>query len=267
MIQHALDWLNMGVSPIPVYYRSKHPVVHWRPYQQQLPTETDITKWFRYKWRNLAIVTGWQGLTVLDFDSFSIYTEWYETMGHSVAQYTRCAATARGIHLYLILPTAPRCFKVSGIDVRGIGGYVLAPPSVHPSGAAYQWLNDGPILKVDSLEGLLPHTYTEQPTVKPSSPWDNANRLTCGGSVSEIKQRVSILDFFPGAEKSGDHWYKTLCPFHKDRKPSMWIDTRHGLCGCYSCGFKPMDVINVYARLHQVDNRAAISELMGYVND
>jgi len=29
-----------------------------------------------------------------------------------------------------------------GIDVRGDGGYVLAPPSVHPSGRAYAWSVD-----------------------------------------------------------------------------------------------------------------------------
>jgi len=29
-----------------------------------------------------------------------------------------------------------------GIDTRGLGGYVLAPPSIHPSGRAYAWSVD-----------------------------------------------------------------------------------------------------------------------------
>jgi hypothetical protein len=28
----------------------------------------------------------------------------------------------------------------AGLDVRGNGGYIVAPPSVHPTGAVYQWL-------------------------------------------------------------------------------------------------------------------------------
>ena len=30
----------------------------------------------------------------------------------------------------------------AGVDVRGNGGYVLVPPSVHPSGRAYTWSVD-----------------------------------------------------------------------------------------------------------------------------
>ena len=30
----------------------------------------------------------------------------------------------------------------AGVDVRGDGGYVLAPPSIHPSGRAYAWSVD-----------------------------------------------------------------------------------------------------------------------------
>jgi hypothetical protein len=54
--------------------------------------------------------------------------------------------TARGRHLYFQMPEGPidnSAGKVApGIDVRGDGGYVLAPPSVHPSGKLYSWSVD-----------------------------------------------------------------------------------------------------------------------------
>jgi putative DNA primase/helicase len=32
-----------------------------------------------------------------------------------------------------------------GVDVRGVGGYVVLPPSPHPSGNRYEWVNENPI--------------------------------------------------------------------------------------------------------------------------
>jgi hypothetical protein len=54
--------------------------------------------------------------------------------------------TTRGRHLWFRYPNVPvrnSAGKVApGIDVRGDGGYVLAPPSVHPSGKRYCWSVD-----------------------------------------------------------------------------------------------------------------------------
>lgn len=79
-----------------------------------------------------------------------------------------------------------------------------------------------------------------------------------------------------------DGWYLGYCPFcqgatagtdskGKRRNPSelkFWIDTRKGFCSCFrpKCraqnpGGRPMDVINFYARLHNLTNRQAIFEL------
>ena len=54
--------------------------------------------------------------------------------------------TANGRHLYFEWPAQPvrnSTGKVApGCDIRGEGGYVLAWPSVHPSGRAYAWSVD-----------------------------------------------------------------------------------------------------------------------------
>jgi Bifunctional DNA primase/polymerase, N-terminal/Primase C terminal 1 (PriCT-1) len=54
--------------------------------------------------------------------------------------------TARGRHLYFQYPEMPVRNSVGrvadGVDTRGDGGYVLAPPSIHPSGKTYHWSVD-----------------------------------------------------------------------------------------------------------------------------
>ena len=67
---------------------------------------------------------------------------------------TPAVATARGLHLYFSHPVAGSVIRSSagklgvGLDVRGEGGYALVPPSIHPSGARYEWTRP--------LNGLAP---------------------------------------------------------------------------------------------------------------
>jgi hypothetical protein len=52
--------------------------------------------------------------------------------------------TARGVHVWFRAPEPVKGGRVvSGLSLQGAGTYVLAPPSVHPSGIAYEWLSDG----------------------------------------------------------------------------------------------------------------------------
>jgi len=63
------------------------------------------------------------------------------------------AGTARGGHIYLRSSTGEVLSIASGLmdncEVRGAGGYVLAPPSLHPSGVLYEWIvREGPNIPV-----------------------------------------------------------------------------------------------------------------------
>lgn len=61
---------------------------------------------------------------------------------------TRTASTGRGRHLYYRVPCEIRnsAGKLgTGVDVRGDGGYVILPPSPHPNGLNYQWINEGAV--------------------------------------------------------------------------------------------------------------------------
>ena len=67
--------------------------------------------------------------------------------------------TARGRHIYFKWPQEPvrnSAGKIGPhIDVRGDGGYVLCPPSIHPSGRRYSWSVDSADRIADAPGWLL----------------------------------------------------------------------------------------------------------------
>jgi putative DNA primase/helicase len=101
--------------------------------------------WGRWPDANIGIATGTvSGLIVFDLDGaqgLDIFR--MLCAGHTpVAPPALWVKTGRGLHLYYGLAPGEGiipCSSGNGLDVRGDGGYVLAPPSRHPSGAIYAW--------------------------------------------------------------------------------------------------------------------------------
>jgi len=104
-----------------------------------------ITDWWtRWPDANIGIATGRvSGIIVLDIDG----REGLSLLNTLVAANGRLprtprVQTSRGWHLYFRLPAsgiAIPCSAGGGLDVRGDGGYVVAPPSIHVSGHVYRW--------------------------------------------------------------------------------------------------------------------------------
>ena len=94
----------------------------------------------------VAMATGTRsGVWVLDLDgdegrqAFRVLQDQFGDVPLTVA-----AQTGNGVHLYFQMPETGdvrnSAGKVAlGVDVRGTGGYVVLPPSPHPSGARYTW--------------------------------------------------------------------------------------------------------------------------------
>lgn len=143
----ALEYLARGWSVIPIEPGGKRPLVAWLEYQERQPTASEVAGWFgRWPGANLAIVTGRQsGLVVLDVDvrhggaqSLAELEAEHESLPLTIA----AATGGGGRHLYFSHPGGVvhnRVGLAAGIDVRGDGGCVVAPPSLHPSGRRYAW--------------------------------------------------------------------------------------------------------------------------------
>jgi putative DNA primase/helicase len=113
----------------------------------------ELKRWFAGETvKSLAAVCGKisGGLLVLDFDVPGYFEEWRELAGGLPVQRTggggwqvflRCPDPGRNVQL----AWHPKEAEISGrevaIETRAEGGYVCAPPSLHPSGNRYAWVS------------------------------------------------------------------------------------------------------------------------------
>lgn len=162
LLESALELLEQGFSIIPVS-RKKQALVKWRQYQDTPPTEKDVEYWCRsFQDANTAILTG-KEVIVVDADS-SAAIEWIET--GKITRTPWRVRTGKGKHYYYLATGLhiPNSVGGSKIDIRGTGGYVVAPPSVHENGSVYEWEKDPswpvshfydlPALNTDDLDAI-----------------------------------------------------------------------------------------------------------------
>jgi hypothetical protein len=129
-----------GLRVFPAKARSKKPATDWKRYQQEQPTNGDLLKWDLSPC-NVCVVTGSpSGIVVVDVDS----PEAQRLIDSLGLPLTPTVRTARGCHLYFKAPPyeVRNSVNIEGVklDIRGDGGYVVGPGSIHPDGAAYEWL-------------------------------------------------------------------------------------------------------------------------------
>lgn len=144
-----------------------------------------IRQWWRADPNyNVAVATGAASrIFVVDIDGADAEGE-LQTLEveHGALPSSVEAITARGRHVYFQWPAQPirnSTGKIApGIDVRGEGGYVLTPPSVHPSGRLYAWSVDSANSVADAPQWLLAKANGSNGngTATPPSAWRNLAR-------------------------------------------------------------------------------------------
>lgn len=138
-------YLAHGWSVLPISPGSKAAARPWKELQTQRPTEVELDQWFSKPSINIGIVTGRvSNLVVVDLDEASAIDALVQEIG--VLPVTRQVVTERGLHLYFRYPSEHSIPSRAGVrphlDVRGDGGYVVAPPSVNANGHQYAWVDE-----------------------------------------------------------------------------------------------------------------------------
>lgn len=155
--------LARGWSVIPIAPAGKRPLILWEPYQHRRALPGELARWWaRWPEANLGVVTGAvSGLVVLDLDPAK---GGEASLAELEAEHGRLPATFEvatgggGRHLYFRHPGGRVPCAVGlrpGLDLRGDGGYVVAPPSIHASGRPYRPVAGGEGRPLAPLPGWL----------------------------------------------------------------------------------------------------------------
>jgi hypothetical protein len=210
----ALFYARLGYPVFPVTFRGKAPEGRLVPQGLKEATldQEKIALWWGRESLSIGVVPPAEVL-VLDIDEPGVDLE-LERRYPLLRLAPKSRSGKGGSHLYLRVreevlgKLRPRVKVLPGVDLRGLGrSYLVAPPSLHPSGRPYVWerplvppahlpVLDGELLReiLRVLEPPLPPPSPERKTYDPSGPSGDGNsNKRIEGILREVFERVSTL--------------------------------------------------------------------------
>ncbi len=141
-------YLSLGMAVIPLRERTKIPLVKWKCFMEEAPSEAQVYEWFtKYPAANIAVLMGRVSGNVLAVDvDFRHGGE--NSMKNMELPGTLTSRTGGGGYHFLYRAQSACRSMIGifpGIDIIAEGGYCVMPPSLHSSGARYEIHRDLPI--------------------------------------------------------------------------------------------------------------------------
>ena len=219
----ALLYLSHGLPAFPVGWDKlkkgwKKPLVGWKRYQTELPTEANLCSWWKqWPFARVGIVTGnFSGLVVVDIDPYK---------GGSIEGLnlpaTLISKTGGGGWHYLYrhhgkcpIPNATN-WPRAGVDIRGDGGFIVAPPSLHVSGERYEWpMGFDPSLIADCPAWLI------ERDLQKSNIYDLLNGVSVGQRNDAATRIIGlILSDLPKVDWESHGWPQSKNWNQKNKEP------------------------------------------------
>jgi len=147
----ALEYAARGYHVFPCKARGKEPLTPNGWHDATRDERTILQWWDRWPDANIGVACGPSGIGVADMDSkagadprellpaFDGYpVVWTGEAPEPSPEYPNSLPDVRGAHVYFRAQLATCKTKLAGVEIRGAGAYVIAPPSVHPSGVPYE---------------------------------------------------------------------------------------------------------------------------------
>lgn len=160
----AIEYASKGMAVFPLKPKEKKPLTAHGVKDATTDFDT-ITKWWKKNPNaNIGIACGQVsgGLLVIDLDERANGVSGFDSLHEWESEHGQLPDTARtitgkgGSHILFRVPHKEnnRVDLLDGVDVRSDGGYIVAPPSIHPNGNRYEWEYDPeeyPIAEADEV--------------------------------------------------------------------------------------------------------------------
>lgn len=162
------EYIDSGWSILPVKPDEKRPyMTNWLQYTRTRPGKQLVSNWFNnLTGAGVGLVTGKiSGVVVLDVE------HWCPTPVDELLKKYPTNMVARsgggGVHLFYSYPQnvgriTNRVGIFEGADLRADGGFLVLPPTMHPSGNRYEWIKRG-------IPGAFPMAFLDLESRSPTS--------------------------------------------------------------------------------------------------
>ena len=197
----ALSYAQIGWHVLPLEPRQKQPLGRLVP-RGMLDATTDLQTirswWMRHPDAGIGIALAQSGLVAIDVDPRNGGAETFEHLQdvHGSLRSDVMAFTGGGgeHHVFVV----PHGHQVSlpgtlgpGVDLKA-NGYIVAEPSIHPSGMAYGWESTS-----NPLDGVVPSPLPDWlrnlRVSRPEATRDEGGRVVTGGRNEHLSRRAFLL--------------------------------------------------------------------------
>jgi len=161
---------NRGLAVFPVDPTTKAPKTQHGCKDATRSEASIIQLWRKWPSAGVAVATGKpSGIVVIDIDPSSGGEDGFSDLAGQLGApgvTVRVTTPRGGWHAWYRAPSVPvpcSAGKLApGVDVRGDGGYVVAPPTTRPDGTGWRWAGAAPLaeLQPEWLEALTAQNAT-----------------------------------------------------------------------------------------------------------
>lgn len=262
----ALRYAEQGWTVFPLWPRDKTPLLRGNWQTHATTDENIITEWWTQNpTANIGLPTG-SKFDVLDLDG----PEGISSLNEVAPQYRHdgpLVITGRGYHCFF-LPSGHgnRGNLRPKMDFRGMGGYVVGPPSIHPDGRTYRWDIEhhrgiaatcwaAPEWLTTLLDGSVPSrtlpTIVQSGTAAATTPAKGLalgevavrdilpDQLPVGLRLRATRPDIrTVADALGLPLKERQNYYLARCIFgtHTDSTPSLVLYPHDNSFHCFGCG-------------------------------
>lgn len=236
--EEAIAYAQRGWPVLPLRPRDKPPLTKHGLHDATTKIEIAEHWWDQWPEANIGLRTG-IAFDVLDIDGPAGLKSMADFNYKHIGPVSK---TGKGYHLLFQVTGAKNGAAMRpGLDFRGNGGYIVAPPSIHPLGHAYAWSHYSSTLPLPEPPEWLLDMVMPKPTL-PSA----GSILFPNPAVDTMRERLDIeeqLGRLGVTLRSLGKRRVARCPFHEDSTPSLTVypDDTFYCFGCQAWG----DALNV----------------------